>query len=314
MLRVPLAFVLALYLLSEVAVGADLTYQQLKDQLPIQLSPNGNDQYFFFIVPVQKNDEPNVILQMAQAQDKTSYANESVVATVVDTQNNSVYASAEGENVNLGDIFSTPGDDKPSEFNFQVPVVIPMDFRFTYDPSSTTDILPQCTVDSRTWKEKVISRIAEKLDLEGDHNWDHSDLTIRIRLRKDALSGIALSSITSTSQLSIYVNTITSTKTLSDIRYTSILNNITMLTGGHVSIAAEGVDTYRMLVSCISRANTAADALLANGGDFTTINILTQQLDLVQNGTETSLAMFTQVLAETKRLQAEESMEDENGY
>ncbi|KAK7086256.1 hypothetical protein SK128_007292, partial [Halocaridina rubra] len=303
-----------------VAFGVRPTYDELKNQLlPLELKASGGDQYFFFIVPVQKNDEPNVLLQMAQAQDKTEFTNRSVVATKVNTQDESVFA-AEREDMNLDDIFDTPPDDGSDEFNFQVPVIVPMDFHFSYDPATASETLPECQVDSRTWKERVITRIAEKLQLEGTYarnarerqysrynkqkqtketrniygqtrllannlqnvlsvagkyTWDHTDLTIRIRLRKDALSSISQSDITTASQLSLYVNTLINLKTLADIRYATVLDGNTTITGGHVSIAAEGLDTYKLIKACITMVNAVKGTV--TGGDAVSTALITTQ-------------------------------------
>lgn len=311
MMKATLILTLAVLLHSKVAIGLDPTYEELQAQLPISIQPGGEDQFFFFIVPVQKIDKPNVLLQVAQAQDFEISGNMSLDATSIDTKSQSHNFYSHGDNVTLDEIFATPEDEEASAFNFEVPVIIPLDFRFRYDETSSETILPQCTVDSRTWKERVITKIAAKLELPGDQNWDHSSLTLRIRLHKDALTSITLEHFTTTEELDRFFNTIQQTKFLSDIRYNSVLANITTLTADHVSIIAEGVDTYQLIVNTLNLAKEAIDILGQDTSAQAALDVIEAQIDMLKPSADSAFALFLQAFTVVKELQAQEIMEEE---
>ena len=51
------------------------------------------------------------------------------------------------------------------KFNHQIPVILNLDIPFDFD-AANDPALDQCTEDSRTWQEKILSNIAEHTDLE----------------------------------------------------------------------------------------------------------------------------------------------------
>lgn len=63
-------------------------------------------------------------------------------------------------------MFRTGEEDLEPEFNFQVPVVVPLNFPFRYNPWDGSPELPNCAVDSRTWMENVIYRISTTMNLD----------------------------------------------------------------------------------------------------------------------------------------------------
>ncbi|XP_066977607.1 uncharacterized protein [Macrobrachium rosenbergii] len=307
-MKVLLAALFALLLHSDAVSCADPTFDELKSQLPITLTPNGADQYFFFIIPVQKNDDPQIILQMAQAQSISNRTNNSIASTMIDTINQSVNVSASGESLDLDKFFVMPeSEEESNNFNFQVPVVVPLDFRFTYSAETSSTVLPECSVDTRTWKEQVIARIAEKLQLDGQPSWDHSDLNIRIRKLKDALSSVTLDLITSVAELSTFANVTQKTKYLADIRYYYIINNVTELTGDHVSLMAEGVNTYELLDSAIKIAEQGIAKFAGDPNNDPALALVQSQIDMIKSSVATTLTQFKAALIVTKDLQIQEA-------
>ncbi|XP_068216414.1 uncharacterized protein [Palaemon carinicauda] len=299
--------VFALLLHSLKVDGANPTFEELQSQLPINLTPNGTDQYFFFIVPVQKRDDPNVILQMAQAQGAADSSDSSVASTFIDTLHQNVSVSSSAQEINFGEFFNVSETEEDDTFNFQVPVVVPLDFRFTYDRETSMTVLPNCSVDTRTWKEKVISRIAEKLQLDGRPSWDHSQLTSKIRLHKDALASITLDIITTLDQLSLFVVTIQRTKDYADIRYLGIIENITTLTSDHVSLMAEAVDTYSLVIRSLEIAEDGIVKLSGDGGQTPDLDVEAAKIALIKPSAEITLAKLKEALIITKDLQIQEA-------
>lgn len=58
----------------------------------------------------------------------------------------------------LNELFPEP-DTSEVNFNFQVPVILPLDFHFR----DSSNNLPKCSVDSRTWRENVISLVTQTI-------------------------------------------------------------------------------------------------------------------------------------------------------
>ncbi|XP_064113540.1 uncharacterized protein LOC135220184 [Macrobrachium nipponense] len=161
-------------------------------------------------------------------------------------------------------------------------------------------------------EEKVIARIAEKLQLDGQPSWDHSDLNVRIRKMKDALSGVTIDLITSATELSTFANVIQKTKYLADIRYYYVINNVTELTGDHASLMAEGVNTYELLDRCIKIAEQGISKFEDDPGNESALSLVQSLIDMIKSSVATTLTQFKSALALTRDLQIQEA-NAENG-
>lgn len=74
-------------------MAEDPFYIELSAQFPVALDPDGSDQYLFFIVPIQKSDDLNVVVQVAQVQDGSYLRNDSRAAITAEAENNDVNVS-----------------------------------------------------------------------------------------------------------------------------------------------------------------------------------------------------------------------------
>ncbi|XP_037778661.1 uncharacterized protein LOC119575232 [Penaeus monodon] len=290
-------------LLFSVVLAEDPFYGELAAQFPVTLDPDGSDQYLFFIVPIQKSDDMNVVVQVAQVQEGSYLRNDSRAAITAEAENGDVNVSSiASPDLSLDDVFRTGKDDIQPEFNFQVPVVVPLNFPFRYDPGDGSPQLPNCAVDSRTWMENVISKITTTMNLDCTPEWDHSDLTLRIRLLKDNLAATSVEDLSTSSLLTEYMAKVVSCNALAGVRTSAILQNIDSLTANYGGIVSEALDTYRLLKQSLAVASVAADSLPSGSA----VDVAISQINMLSSSVNTTLTQLDAAYDLVRELQSKE--------
>ncbi|XP_047487884.1 uncharacterized protein LOC125038438 [Penaeus chinensis] len=290
-------------LLVSVVLAEDPFYGELAAQLPVTLDPNGSDQYLFFIVPIQKSDDMNVVVQVAQVQEGSYLRNDSRAAVTAEAENGDVNVSSiVSPDLSLDDVFRTGEDDIQQEFNFQVPVVVPMNFPFRYNPGDGSPELPICAADSRTWMENVISKITTTMDLDYTPGWDHSDLTLKIRLVKDTLAATSVGDLSTSSLLTEFMSKIVVCNAFAGARTSAIMQNIDSLTADYGGIVSEALDTYRLLQQSLTIASVAADSLPSDSD----VDIVVNQISLLSSSVNTTLTQLGAAYELVRELQSKE--------
>ncbi|XP_063585456.1 uncharacterized protein LOC134762846 [Penaeus indicus] len=284
-------------------LAEDPFYGELAAQLPVTLDPNGSDQYLFFIVPIQKSDDMNVVVQVAQVQEGSYLRNDSRAVITAEAENGDVNVSSiVSPDLSLDDVFRTGEEDIQPEFNFQVPVVVPLNFPFRYDPGDGSPPLPNCAVDSRTWMENIISKIATTMDLDYTPEWDHSDLTLRIRLLKDTLAATSVQDLSTSALLATFLEKVMICNALAGTRTSAILQNIDSLTANYGGIVSEAVDTYRLLQQSLAIASTAVQSLPHDAA----VDIADAQINIVSPSVNTILTQLEAAYELVRELQSKE--------
>ncbi|XP_042884500.1 uncharacterized protein LOC122261060 [Penaeus japonicus] len=294
-------------LIFSVVLAEDPFYGDLVSQLPVTLEAGGSDQYLFFIVPIQKSEDMNLVVQVAQVQEGSYLRNDTRSAITANGQRSDINVSSVYDpDMSLDDVFRSEEDDIEPEFNFQVPVVVPLNFPFRYDPTDGSPALPTCTVDSRTWMEKVISKISTTMDLDCSPTWDQSDLTRRIRLLKDTLAATTVEDLSTSGALTEFMTNIMSCRALAGVRTSALLQSVNSLTGAHGGVVSEALDTYRLLQKALAIASAAADSLPSSSD----VDVAISQINLMSPSVETTIGQLDAAYDIVRELQSQEEEDD----